>query len=77
MTLHALTTLAHLEEFLAGTQPVAFSVLSTKDECDQWIQATLIQFAYLTLSKPHKGLVRRYLEMKWSNGIGHLETPEA
>lgn len=62
MKLNALTTLAHLEEFLAGTQPVAFSVLSTKDECYQWIQATLIQFTYQTLSKPHKGLVRRYLE---------------
>jgi hypothetical protein len=62
MNINALTTMAHLEEFLAGTQPVAFSVLSTKDECYQWVQATLIQFEYLTLSKPHKGLVRRYLE---------------
>jgi len=61
MTLNALTTIAHLEEFLAGTQPVAFSVLRTKDECYQWIQATLIQFEYLTLSKPAKGLLRRYL----------------
>jgi transposase InsO family protein len=62
MNINALTTMAQLEEFLAGIQPVAFSVLSTKDECYQWIQATLIQFEYLTLSKPHKGLVRRYLE---------------
>ena len=61
MKLTALTTLTHLEEFLAGTQPVAFSVLSTKDECYQWIQATLIQFRYQTLSKPQKGLVCRYL----------------
>ena len=35
MNINALTTMAHLEEFLAGTQPVAFSVLSTKDECYQ------------------------------------------
>jgi transposase InsO family protein len=62
MTVNALTTLTHLEEFLAGTQPVTFSVLSTKDECYQWIQASLVKFEYLTLSKPHKGLVRRYLE---------------
>jgi len=61
MTLNALTTIAHLEEFLAGTQPVAFSVLSTKDECYQWIQASLLTFEYLTLSKPHKGIVIRYL----------------
>ena len=62
MNLQALTTLPQLEEFLAGTQPVAFSVLSTKDERYQWIQASLIKFEYLTLSKPHKGLVRHYLE---------------
>jgi hypothetical protein len=61
MTLNALTTIAQLEEFLAGTQPVAFSVLSTKEERDQWIQATLLKFAYLTLSRPQKGLVLRYL----------------
>jgi hypothetical protein len=30
---NALTTLAQLEEFLAGTQPVTFSMFSTKDEC--------------------------------------------
>ena len=62
MKLNALTTLPHLEEFLAGTQPVTFSVRSTKADCYQWIQASLVKFEYLTLSKPHKGLVRRYLE---------------
>ncbi len=61
MTVNALTTLAQLEEFLAGTQPVTFSVLSTKDECYQWIQASLVKFEYLSLSKPHKGIVIRYL----------------
>jgi transposase InsO family protein len=61
MNANALTTLAHLEEFLAGTHPVTFSVLSTKDECYQWIQAILLTFEYLTLSRPHKGLVLRYL----------------
>ena len=61
MNINALTTMAHLEEFLAGTQPVAFSVLSTKDAWYQWIQAILIKFEYLTLSKPHKGIVLRYL----------------
>ena len=61
MTLNALTTIAHLEKFLVGTQPVAFSVLSTKDECYEWIQTSLLTFEYLTLSKPHKGIVIRYL----------------
>ena len=62
MKLNALTTLAQMDAFLAGTQPVTFSVLSTKAECYQWIQAILLKFEYLTLSKPHKGLVLRYLE---------------
>jgi transposase InsO family protein len=61
MTLHALTTLPQLEDFLAGTQSVTFSVLSTKADCYQWIHTSLITFEYLTLSKPHKGLVIRYL----------------
>ena len=60
MTLNALTTIAHLEEFLAGTQPVAFSVLSSKDACYQWIQTTLLRFEYQALSKPQKGIVIRY-----------------
>ena len=62
MTLNALTTIAHLEEFLAGTQPVAFSVLSSKDACYQWIQMTLLRFEYRALSKPQKGIVIRYLQ---------------
>ena len=61
MTLDALTTMVHLEEFLAGTQPVAFSVLSTKGECYQGIQTSFRTFEYLTLSKPHKGIVIRCL----------------
>ncbi len=61
MNLNALTTIAQLKDFLAGTQPVTFSVLSTKDECYQWIQGILIKFEYLTLARPHKGLVIRYL----------------
>jgi hypothetical protein len=44
---NALTTFAQLEEFLSGTQPVTFSVFSTKDVCYRWIQAILIKFEYL------------------------------
>ena len=51
MTVNALSTLTHLEDFLAGTQPVTFSVLSTKADCYQWIQASLVKFEYLTLSR--------------------------
>ena len=51
MHLQALTTLPQLEEFLAWTQPVAFSVLGTKDERYQWIQVSLITFKYLRPSR--------------------------
>ena len=44
MKLNTLTTLTQVEAFLAGTQPVTFSVLSTKDECYQWIQTNLLTF---------------------------------
>jgi len=39
MKLNALTSLAQVAAFLAGTQPVTFSVLNTKDEGYQWIPA--------------------------------------
>ena len=72
MTLNALTTLAQVADFLAGTQPVTFSVLSTKEESYQWIQGTLLRFEYLTLSKPDKGLVCRYLEKVSGYSRQHL-----
>jgi transposase InsO family protein len=37
-------------------------VLSSKDECYQWIQTTLLRFEYRALSKPQKGIVIRYLQ---------------
>jgi len=72
MKLNALTTLAQVADFLAGTQPVTFSVLSTKEESYQWIHANLLKFEYLTLSKPHKGLVCRYLEKVSGYSRQHL-----
>jgi len=72
MKLNALATLAQVAAFLAGTQPVTFSALSTKDEGYQWIQANLLRFEYLTLSKPDKGLVCRYLEKVSGYSRQHL-----
>ena len=72
MKLNALTSLAQVAAFLAGTQPVTFSVLSTKDDCYHWIQANLLRFEYLTLSKPDKGLVCRYLEKVSGYSRQHL-----
>ncbi len=72
MKLNALTTLGQVAAFLSGTQPVTFSVLSTKAECYQWIQANLLTFEYLTLSKHHKGLLCRYLKKVSGYSRQHL-----
>ena len=41
MKLEDLISIDQLADFLSGTQAVTFSVLSDKDVCYQWIQATL------------------------------------
>ena len=43
MNLDSLETLEQIEEFLLGTQPVAFGVVSTKQERYDWLQKTLIK----------------------------------
>jgi len=61
MKLEDLTTLDQLVEFLAGTQAVAFSVISDKDTCYRWIQGERVKFRYLKCSRQEKGVVIRYL----------------
>jgi transposase InsO family protein len=61
MKLEDLKTVSQLTEFLTGTQAVAFSVLSDKDERYRWIGGELIRFRYMTLGKREKGVVVRYL----------------
>ncbi len=61
MKLEDLTTIDQLVDFLSGTQAVAFSVISDKDACYRWIQAELVKFRYLKLSRQGKGVVIRYL----------------
>ncbi len=62
MKLEDLKTIEQLSEFLAGTQVVAFSVISDKDAKYRWIQGVLVKFDYLGLSKGGKGIVIRYLQ---------------
>jgi transposase InsO family protein len=61
MKLEDLTTIDQLEDFLSGTQAVAFSVISDKDACYRWIEGELVKFRYLKLSRQGKGVVIRYL----------------
>ena len=61
MKLEDLKTVDQLTSFLSGTQSVAFSVISDKDDCYRWIQGELVKFRYLSLSRHEKGVVMRYL----------------
>ena len=61
MNLDNLTAIDQLAEFLAGTQTVAFSVLSSPTARYEWVQKTLIRFRYLTLSRADQGVVIRVL----------------
>jgi hypothetical protein len=61
MNINELNTISQLENFLNGTQPVIFSIETTRAVVYRWIQKTLVKFNYLALSKYEKGVVRRYL----------------
>ena len=61
MKLEELKTIEQLETFLSGTQAVAFSVMGDKDTCYRWIQGELVKFRYVTLPRPARGVVIRYL----------------
>lgn len=61
MNIKNLTTIEELEHFIQGNQAVAFTVLGDKSERYTFIQETLVKFRYITLKKPDKGVVNRYL----------------
>lgn len=61
MSLEQLTTLDAVQQFLEGTQAVAFSVATSKQERYRWVQKTLVKHGYLLLGKADKGLITRYL----------------
>ena len=61
MNIKDLNTIEQLEQFLIGSQAVAFLVASSTDECYQGIQRTLVKFRYPSLNKRSKGVVMRFL----------------
>lgn len=61
MSLEQLTTINAINQFLDGTQAVAFSVAGNKQERYRWVQKTLVKHQYLLLGKADKGTVTRYL----------------
>lgn len=61
MKLQDLKTVDQLQDFLCGTQAVAFGVISDKDDCYRWLQGELVKFRYLLCSRQDKGVILRYL----------------
>lgn len=57
----ALHTIKQIEAFLTGTATVKFRFENTAAGY-AWIQATLARFGYVTLRRPDKGILRRYLQ---------------
>lgn len=61
MNINELTTIEQLEQFLSGSQAVAFLVEDKTEECYRGIQRILIKFDYLSLDKRSKGILIRFL----------------
>lgn len=61
MKLDNLKTIAEMETFLNGNQPVAFSVASSKDERYLFVDGILKRFAYSRLKRRDKGIVIKFL----------------
>ena len=54
------TSLEQIRAFLAGSGEVRFAG-QRREEVYGWVEKTLVRFEYVSLDKPGKGLVRRYL----------------
>jgi transposase InsO family protein len=61
MNINDLNTIEQLDQFLTGSQSVAFLVAGSKEECYRGIQRTLVKFRYASLNKHSKGVVVRFL----------------
>lgn len=57
---HALQTLEQVRAFMAGAEPVSFT-LADRDSAYAWMADTLKRFGYARASRADRGLLRRYL----------------
>ena len=62
MKLDNLTSVAQMQDFLKGSQAVAFAVATNKDERYQFVERLLNRFAYPRLKRREKGIVIRFLQ---------------
>jgi len=61
MNIENLNTIESLDDFLQGSQIIAYSVLGDKTERYQFINKTLVKFSYITCSKRDKGVIKRFI----------------
>lgn len=61
MKLDNLQTIDQMEAFLAGSQPIAFAVATSKDERYQFIERLLRRFNYSHLKRSERGTLVRFL----------------
>jgi len=61
MKLDHLKTIAQMEAFINGSQPIAFAVASSKDERYRFVEKLLKRFAYPRLKRREKGIVIQFL----------------
>ena len=61
MNLDKLHTIAQMEDFLNGSQAIAFAVATNKDERYHFVEKLLKRFNYGSLKRGHKGVVVRFL----------------
>ncbi len=61
MKLDKLKTIEQMESFLNGSQAIAFTVASSKDERYQFVEGVLKRFGYIRLKRYEKGVVIKFL----------------
>ncbi len=62
MNLDKLTSIEQMEAFLIGNQPIAFSLLVSKDDHYQFVEKILKRFRYAHCNRRDKGSIRAFLQ---------------
>lgn len=62
MNLENLNTIEQMESFITGSQAIAFSVASSKDDRYHFVEKILKRFAYPHLKRKEKGVVIKFLQ---------------
>jgi hypothetical protein len=61
MKIDNLKSIKQVEDFLAGSQAIAFSVATSKDERYQFVEKILKQFRYQQLKRREKGIAIQFI----------------